>query len=144
MKRWCICKMGDYENEGTRVPALNKYQQNGELITDISDPNQSPVNSRVWSKPGFNWAFGQVSAFSMTNMQADPDIYILPDGTMDMSVGSIPSGVRTTMRNRLEAAGFVFTAVKTTWTVRQLLNYLLQQVQPMIETVESGDIKDVE
>ncbi len=60
-----------------------------------------------------------------------------------MSVGSIPAGVRTTMRTRLESAGFVFTGVKTSWTVRQLLQYILQQVQPAINTVESGDVADV-
>lgn len=141
MKRWCICKLGDYENEGARVPALNKYLPNGSLRADLLNDPVAP--SRVWSKPGFNWAFGQVSASNLTAMQADPDIYILPDGALDMSVGSIPSGTRTTMRNRLEAAGFTFTDVKTTWTVRQLLVYILRQIQPAMDTVEQGDVADV-
>lgn len=141
MKRWCICKMGDYENEGTRVPALNKYRPNGQLRADLLKDPVAP--SRIWSKPGFNWAFGQVAAANLSAMQADPDIYILPDGTMDMSVGSIPVNIRTTMKNRLEAAGFVFTNVKTSWTVRQLLQYVLQQVQPALDTVEAGDVADV-
>ena len=133
--------MGDYENEGTRVPALNKYRPNGQLRADLLNDPVAP--SRVWSKLGFSWAFGQVAASNLTAMQADPDIYNLPDGTMDMSAGSIPAGVRTTMRTRLEAAGFVFTDVKTSWTVRQLLQYILRQVQPAINTVESGDVADV-
>lgn len=126
MKRWFIARLGDYENDGGNVPKINLYTQ----------------TSRIWTKPGFGWCFGQLAAGSVTEMQADPDIYILPDGAMDMSVSSIPVTVRNTLRTRLESAGFEFGAVKTVWTVRQLLNYLLQQLQP-IPSVEAGDIPDV-
>lgn len=127
MKRWAISKLGEYEGtENGIVPKVILYAG----------------NVRLWAKPGFNWAFCQVASNDFTAMQADPDIYVLPDGTMDMSVGSIPAGVRTTMKSRLEAAGFVFTDVKTSWTVRRLLNYLVQQLQPTIN-VENGDIPDV-
>ena len=126
MKRWAICKLGEYEGEdGGIVPKFNIYTQ----------------NSRIWSKQGFNWCFGQFSAPSLTAMQDDPDVYILPDGVMDMSVGSIPLAIRNNMKTKLESAGFVFSAVKTSWTVRQLLNYLAAQLQPGID-VESGDVKD--
>jgi hypothetical protein len=141
MKRWFIARMGDYENEGTLVPATLKYRPSGQLRADLL--NDPAVPSRVWSKPGFGWCFGQLAVADITLLQADPDIYILPDGAMDMSVGSIPAGVRTTMRTRLENAGFVFTDVKTSWTVRQLLVYLLKQIQPPLNTVEQGDVIDV-
>jgi len=128
MKRWAIARMGDYEGDGAIVPKFNLY----------------PCNSRIWSKQGFNWCFAQIAASDITGLQADPDIYILPDGAMDMSVGSIPAGVRTTMRTRLENAGFSFNDVKTSWTVRQLLVYLVKQIQPLIRTVEQGDVPDIE
>lgn len=126
MKRWAICRLGDYESDGSLVPKLNLYTE----------------TSRIWSKEGFGWCFAQLAAADLTAMQADQDIYILPDGAMDMSVGSIPAGIRTTMRTRLEAAGFIFTDVKTSWTVRQLLTYLVRQLQPTIN-VEAGDVPDV-
>ena len=125
-KRWAICKMGEYDEPGFIVPKFNVYG----------------ANSRIWSKDGLNWCFGQVAHDNIAELQADPDIYVLPDGSLDMSVGSIPSAVRTTMRNRLEAAGFAFSEVKTTWTVRQVLNYLARQLQPGMD-VDSGDVQDV-
>ena len=128
MKRWAICRVGDFENEGTLVPKFNLYQ----------------CNSRIWTKPGFAWCIGQIAAPSLTEINADPDIYVLPDGAMDMMLSSIPSGTRTTMRNRLEAGGFVFTDVKNTWSVRQLLVYLAKQLQPALTTVEQGDVRDIE
>jgi hypothetical protein len=126
MKRWAIAKLGDWEDDGSISPKLSLY----------------PCNRSNWTKQGFGWAFCKFSAKDLTAIQADPDIYVLPDGVMDMSVGSIPTNVRNTMKTRLEAAGFVFTDVKTTWTVRQLLNYLAQQIQPEAN-VESVDVADL-
>ena len=127
MKRWAITRIGDYENDGSRVPKIILYTS----------------TIRMWSKPGLNWGFCQFAAGDLTAINADADIYVLPDGAMDMSVGSIPAGVRKTMRTRLEAAGFTFTDVKTSWTVRQLLNHIANQVQLGSVTVESGDVQDV-
>ena len=126
MKRWAIARMGDYEGDGSSIPKFNLY-------TD---------SSRIWSKPGLGFCFGQIAAKDLTGMQNDPDIYILPDGAMDMSVGSIPISVRTTMKSRMEAAGFVYTGIKTSWTVRQMLQFLKDQIQP--GSVEAGDVRDVE
>jgi hypothetical protein len=120
--------MGDYEGDGSISQKFMLYPG---------------VSFRSWTKPGFGWCFAQIAAADLSALQADPDIYILPDGTMDVSVGSIPAGVRTTMRTRLEAAGFTFGDVKTTWTIRQLLLYVARQLQPDIN-VEVGDVRDVE
>ena len=138
MKRWFIARLDEYEGPGDRGPKVVLYGRNGELL---DDQNTVPLNFRIWSRPGFGWCFGQLAAQSMTTMQEDPDIFILPDGAMDMSVGSIPTAVRSNLRTRLENAGFEFGDVRTNWTVRQLLNYLLQQLQP-IPSVESGDVPD--
>lgn len=141
MKRWFIARMGDYENASTNVPATNKYAPNGTLRSDLLNDPTMPV--RTWSRPGFAFCFGQLATSDITAVQADPDVYVLPDGAMDMSVGSIPAQVRQTMRARLEAAGFDFSAVTTQWTVRQVLVYLLQQIQPVLDSVETGDVPDV-
>lgn len=130
MKRWFIARMGAYSPDEPDVTAPKVAQYT--------------PNWRAWSVASRPWCFGQCAAADMTPMQADPDIYILPDGALDMSVGSIPANVRTTMRNRLEAAGFTFTDVKTTWTVRQLLVYLLKQILPPLDSVETGDVADIE
>lgn len=128
MKRWAICRMGDYEGDGSNSQKFVVYPG---------------VSFRSWTKPGFGWCFAQIATNNLAPLQADPDIYILPDGTMDMAVGSVPAGVRTTMKNKLEAAGFDYAAVKATWTVRELLLYLARQIQPQIN-VEVGDVRDVE
>lgn len=128
MKRWAICRLGDYEGDGSISQKFMLYPG---------------VSFRSWTKPGFNWCFAQIATKDLTPLQADPDIYILPDGTMDMSLGSVPAGVRTAMRNKLEGAGFDYAAVKATWTVRQFLHHIARQIQPEIN-VESGDVRDVE
>lgn len=127
MKRWAIARMGDYDGDGSITPAFNKY----------------PCNSRIWTKGGFNWCIGQIAAADLTTINADPDIYVLPDGAMDMALSAIPANIRTTMKNRCEAAGFSFVGVQNSWTVRQLLNFLAQQLQSWAN-VEAGDVIDIE
>jgi hypothetical protein len=128
MKRWFISRVGDYDNEGTIVPKVNVYG----------------CNSRIWTSSALpNWCFGQLASNRVADLQADPDIYVLPDGTMDMAVSAIPSNIRTTLRTRLEAAGLSFADVKLTWTIRQLLNYVAGQIQPSTN-VEAGDVPDQE
>jgi len=127
MKRWAIARMAEYE-PGSLDAKFSQYPG---------------VNYRLWDKPGFGWCFAQIATNNLTQFDGDPDIYILPDGAMDMSVGSIPAGVRTALRTRLEAAGFTFWAVRTSWTVRQLLLYIARQLQPEID-VEAGDVVDIE
>ena len=116
-------------------------QEYGDEGFDSKVSRYPGVSFRQWTKYGFGWCFGQLATNDITPLQADPDIYILPDGVMDMSVGSIPVATRTTMRTRLEASGLSFTDVKTTWTVRQLLTYIARQIQPDIN-VEAGDVRD--
>jgi hypothetical protein len=140
MKRWFIARMGDYENEGTRVPATNKYKPDGTLRADLYADPTAP--SRIWSKPGFDWCFGQVAASSMTAMQADPDIAILPDATLDAAFSSLPLAVRNAAITRITNAGFDVSAIKSVWTIRQILVHLLKQLQPALNSVEQGDIAD--
>lgn len=128
MKRWAICKVGDYENDGTLVPKFNLYN----------------CNSRIWTKAGFGWCIGQIAAPSLTEIGADPDIFVLPDGAMDNALSSFPVAVRNKMQSKLTAAGFSFTGAKTTWTLRQLLIFLAQQLQPGLDAVEQGDVRDIE
>lgn len=142
MKRWFIARMGEYIEPGDIVPKVAMYLPNGQPRTS---PDQASVSYRQWSVDGFAWCFGQLAASSMTNLQADPDIYILPDGALDMTVASIPSQTRQTMRNRLEAAGFTFAGVTNQWSIRQVLAYLRSQIQPALgDNVEDGDVRDFE
>ena len=127
MKRWGVCKMTYDPVNQENVSAISKYDN---------------VAWRIFHTTGRNWVLIQFAAADLTEIQADPDIYVMPEGVMDMSVGSIPANVRNTMRTRLEAAGFVFTDVKTTWTIRQLLNYLGGQIFANFNC-EAGDVRDV-
>lgn len=127
MKRWAIARMDDHLSDGTLTPAFAKYD----------------CNYRLWAKSGFNWCFGQIAARDLTDIGADVDIHIFPDSVLGMTVGDIPSGVRTTLRTKLEAAGFTFSAVRNSWSIRQLLNYVAGQLQNGI-SVEAGDVPDKE
>lgn len=131
MKRWFVARLGFYEEPedqgGSQVPKILAY------------PNTLML--RQWTRPGLNFAFGRMATDNVAQFAADNDVYVLPDTVMDMSVGSIPVAVRNTMKARFEAAGFQYANVKTAWTVRQLLRYLSDQVQPGIET-EANDGSD--
>lgn len=126
MKRWAVCRM--VEIDGSREAAVNRYR----------------CNTRVWSKPGFNWCVVHVAAPSLVEIQADPDIYMIPDGAMDNALSTFPVATRNAMKTRLEAAGFEFASVKTTWTVRKLLIHLAKQLEPGVTSVEDGDVVDIE
>lgn len=129
MKRWFIARMVEEEpGSGSYVPKVAAYG----------------ANYRVWSKDGFGWGFGQLAARNLTAMQADPDIMIFPDAVLDMTWGSVPSATRTAVRTKLEGAGFVYSGITTGWTIRQILVKLLQQLQPALNSVEQGDVVDIE
>lgn len=124
MKRWAVCKLGDYDGDGSITPALAKY----------------PVSYRIWSHPTKAWCLAHFAAADITAISADADIKLLPDATLDASWGSIPSNVRNTVKNAMESLGFTFT-VQTTWTVRQVLNYVVNQIQSGID-VSLGDVQE--
>ncbi len=128
MKRWAIARMGDYDGDGALTPAFNRH----------------PCNSRIWSKPGFGWCIGQIAASNLTAINADPDIFVIPDGAMDNALSSFPVATRNNMQTKLTAAGFSYAGVKGTWTVRQLLVFLAKQLQPALDSVEAGDVRDIE
>lgn len=143
MKRWVVCTLGDYENDGTRVPKTNLYLATGEYNdTDFSLPR---CHVRLWSKPGFNVGFGQLAIKRVDIMQADPDIILIPDAAMDNALSSIPSNVRTALKARLEGMGLDYSSAKATWTVRRLLIHLKNQViNTVSDSVEDGDVRDIE
>lgn len=124
MKRWVACKK--ILIDGAYEPAASRY-------TD---------NFRCWSKEGSNWMFCQVGVSDLTELNADADCHVLPDVSMDLVLSSIPSATRTAMRNKLEAIGVTnYAQVKTTWTIRQFLTWLGQQLQPTMNP-ERGDVAD--
>jgi hypothetical protein len=128
MKRWALCRMGAYDptDPNTRGPALDRHAN---------------VSYRIWEHPTKNWCLAHFATNSLTTINADSDIKVLPDATFDASWGSIPSNVRTAVKNAVEALGFTF-AVQTTWTVRRVLNYVANQIQPEID-VSAGDVQDM-
>ena len=126
MKRWFIARMGDYENDGANVPKVAIYPG---------------VNFRMWSRPGFAFCLGQLAAQDLTALQADPDIKLIPDAALDNALSSIPKTTRDAMVAQLTDAGFDVSAVRTTWSVRQLLKRLKLQLQTD-DNIESGDVRD--
>lgn len=128
MKRWAICRLGDYENDGTLVPKFSVYH----------------CNFRIWSKAGLNWCFGQIGSNQIAAMQADPDIFILPDASLDMAWSAVPAGTRNAVTNKLSSAGLSTVDWKANWSIRQCLVNLLKQIQPALTTIEDSDVADQE
>jgi hypothetical protein len=126
MKRWFIARMGDYEGDGSLVPKTNLY----------------PCNTRIWSKAGFAFCLGQLGAADLTAISADPDIRLIPDASLDNLLTSIPAGVRSSMIVGLTNGGFDVSAVKSSWSIRQLLKHLKLQLQAD-DNIESGDVRDL-
>lgn len=127
MKRWAVCKFGDYEADGSRVPKLILYTN----------------NLRVWSRPGLGWCLGQFATGDLTAIKDDADIHVLPDISFDLKLSAIPTTTRQNMLAKLQAAGFSTSGIKLTSSFRELLVDLLKQIQPALDSVEQGDVADV-
>ena len=129
MKRWFIARMGKYDPDdpNANMPKVAQYTPNW----------------RAWSVGSKPWCFGQLAIADLTAISADAEIKILPDATLDAAWSTIPTSVRNRVKNEMEGAGFVWS-VQNTWTVRQILVYILQQIQPALTSVEVGDVTDIE
>ena len=126
MKRWFIARMGDYDGDGSRVPATNKYA----------------CDTRVWSTPSIAFCVGQLGAASLTGINTDPDIKLIPDAALDNLLSTIPTATRQAMITGLTAGGFDVSDVKNTWTFRALLKHLRFQIDAR-DDIESGDVSDL-
>jgi len=129
MKRWFIARMVE-EEPGTDswVPKVAMYPS---------------VNHRTWSKDGFAFGMGQLATNNLTQFDGDNDIRIIPDAALDNLLSSLSQSTRTAMITGLTNGGFDISAVKNTWSFRQLLKHLKLQLQSD-DNIESGDVRDIE
>jgi hypothetical protein len=128
MKRWFVARMGDYDpnDPGTLVPKVGVYTN---------------VNYRLWSRAGFAFCMGQLATDNLDQFAGDNDIRLIPDAALDNLLSSLSPATRTEMQNGLTAAGFDVSAVKQTWSFRQLLKHLKLQLQSD-DNIESGDVRE--
>lgn len=142
MKRYFLARMGDYEYDGAIYPAVAKYLASGAPDPDMLS-DESRCNRATWAKyPEHEWGIGIVAAGSLQHMQSDPDIYLLPDASHDVSWGALPVSVRNAAVAAMQAAGFVTVYIKTSHPYHQVLDYLIQQRQPQASCLHA-DIQDV-
>jgi hypothetical protein len=127
MKRWFIARMVEVE-PGEVVPKVSTY------------PN---VNHRIWSKDGFAFCLGQLATNNLTQFDGDNDIKIIPDAALDNLLSTIPLATRNAMITGLTNGGFDISAVKQTWSMRQLLKHLKLQLQDN-GNLENADVRDIE
>jgi hypothetical protein len=127
MKRWFIARMLEVE-PGEIVPAVAQYLN---------------VNYRIWSKDGFAFCLGQLATNNLDQFTGDADIKLIPDAALDNMLSTLPVATRNAMQSNLTAGGFDVSAVKNTWTIRQLLKHLKLQLQSD-DNIESGDVRDIE
>lgn len=109
------------------VPAVNKF---------------GGINYRIIHLGTRDWVLMQIAAQDMTPINDDPDCIVLPDLTLDTTWGQLPANVRNDVTSRLTGAGFDTADIKTSTTVRQLLNYLGRQIDLNFDC-ERGDVRDL-
>lgn len=131
MKRWCIARM-IAADDGDRSPAYLKYAT-----------QQNPINHRLWSNDADDWAIAEIACRNIGQLQSDPDIVIFPDAMLlDVRWDMFPSGTRTNLLNKAQAANFQTAAVGPNWANRDLLSYFVGQRQAGIN-IEQGHLSDV-
>ena len=125
MKRWVLCKTIFDPASNANEPAVSRY-------TD---------NFRCWNKSGFAWQVCQIGVQDLTQIDADPDIYVLPDVSLDITVGQLSPTVRQTLNAKAQAAGFDTSGIKLSSSLREVLMLLGRQLQPTMHP-ERGDVAD--
>ena len=120
-KFWFVAKLGEYEGAGNGfVPAINKY----------------PISQVVaWSNPDKQWCIGKVGGVTnVGQLKSDPDIVLFPDSMLlDYRFDVFGAGVRNALLNQLQAKGFDISGITTNLTNRQIISYLVNQVQPGVD-----------
>lgn len=124
MKRWAVCKMREVAPSEWE-PAIAAHDCAWRIIH-----LGLPV-----------WVLCQFAATSITAISNDVNIKILPDLTYDTTWGTLNSAARNKAINELQGAGFTTTGIKTTSTIREVLNYIGQQIDPNFNC-EAGDVKE--
>jgi hypothetical protein len=124
MKRWCISKFGEY-TPGFIDPKIATY-------TD---------SWRGWSSDASAWGLYQFAVSDLQSVQADADIFVLPDASFDVAWSAIPQPIRTATRDAVLAAGLTFSA-QIGWSLRDMLNSIVGQISPGID-VSIGDVQDI-
>lgn len=127
MKRWFIARMVEIE-PGEIAPKVATY------------PN---VNFRVWSKDGMAFGLGQLATNNLAQFNGDGDIRIIPDAALDNLLSSIPTATRAAMITALQDGGFNTSAIRTSWSLRQVLQHIKRQLQGD-DVIDSGDVRDIE
>lgn len=125
MKRWAICRMGEWDEPGEILPRVALYAK----------------KYRALSVDGLAWALAQFSVNDLTAVNADDMIRLIPDVTLDAAWSTIPSNVRTQVRTAMQNAGFVW-APNNSWTVRRVINYCAEQIQSGVDFTQ-GDVQDI-
>lgn len=124
MKRWVACKK--VLIDGAYEPAVSVH-------TD---------NFKCWSSPSANWMMCKIGIQDLTAISADTDCKILPDISLDLTFGSLPSATRTAVKNDLTAIGVTnASSIANAWTIRRVLAFIGGQLQPNMNP-EAGDVND--
>jgi hypothetical protein len=127
MKLWAVARMIEEPGqEGSTIPAVGLYSN----------------NYSSWSADGFAWTLCYFSVANTTAVSADNRIKLLPQATLDSAWSSLPANVRNNVKTEVESIGLVWN-VNNNWTVRQVLQYLSNQIQPGADPT-AFDIRDTE
>lgn len=113
MKRWCLCRVVD-DPGGGLTPKIGLHNN---------------VVWRAWCKPGLDWCVAQFSTDSLATIDADAQIIVLPDATLDTTWGALPTNVRNQVERRIEDTLLSMAAFTPQATVREVLADLITQCQ---------------
>lgn len=71
--------------------------------------------------PRFNWAILVVTANNFTDILADPDIFALPDISLDSTVSVLSPSVRQAILTKLQSLGIDTSGITLQTTFRQVI-----------------------
>lgn len=129
MKRFYVCRMlteGDEESGYERFPYVRAYTED--------------VNPQCWSDDVTDRAVGQAAFPSLTAVKADPNVFLIDDLPLGVQWSTVPQTRRNEIAAAIRAFGFTFDA-HGTWSIKQVIEHLVHQVQPGVD-IERADVKD--
>lgn len=127
MKRYYFCRMvteGDEESGYERYPYVRAY-----------------TSSQIaWSDDVTDRAVGLAAFPSLTAVKADPEVFLFDDLPLGVQWATVPQVRRNEIAAAVRTFGFTFDA-HATWSIKQVLEHVVHQVQPGID-IERGDVQD--
>lgn len=130
MKRWFFTTL-QLNADQERVPLVAPY-------TNPADPTAPKLN--LYSDEISDMCCGLAAFPNLAAVSQDPGIFIFDDVPLGVQWATIPQARRNEIAAAIRAFGFSFAA-HGTWSIKQVIEHVVHQVQPGAD-IEASDIFD--